>query len=88
MCRSIKKLRREGDPASDEEVREAALQFVRKVSGYQKPSRANTEVFDAAVDEIAAASRRLLDAVASPRAPAVRRGGDPANGTGPAGPGK
>jgi hypothetical protein len=64
MCRSIKRLRRADDPATDDEIREAALQFVRKVSGYNKPSRANTGAFDVAVEEISAASRRLLDAVA------------------------
>ena len=62
MCRSIKKLRGE-EPATDEEVREAALQFVRKVSGYRVPSRKNADAFDAAVDEVARASRALLDAV-------------------------
>lgn len=67
MCRSIKKLRRPDDPATDEEVREAALQFVRKVSGFQRPSRANAEAFDSAVDEIASASSRLLHAVSAPR---------------------
>lgn len=66
MCRNIKKLRRPGDPATDEEVREAALQLVRKVSGYRKPSRANAEAFESAVEEIAAASRRLLGSVAPP----------------------
>jgi hypothetical protein len=64
MCRSIKTLRREADPATDDEIRAAALQFVRKVSGYRKPSRANTAAFDAAVEEIAEASRRLLESVA------------------------
>jgi hypothetical protein len=64
MCRSIKTLRREDDPATDDEIRAAALQFVRKVSGYRKPSRANTTAFDAAVEEIAEASRRLLESVA------------------------
>lgn len=67
MCRSIKKLRRPDDPATDQEVREAALQFVRKVSGFQRPSRANAEAFDSAVDEIASASSRLLRAVSAPR---------------------
>lgn len=61
MCRSIKKLRHPEVPATDLEFHEAALQFVRKVSGYRKPSRANTAVFDAAVDEIARATRRLLE---------------------------
>ena len=61
MCRSIKTLRRAGEPATDEEIRAAALQFVRKVSGYRQPSRANALAFDTAVDEISAASRTLLD---------------------------
>jgi hypothetical protein len=61
MCRSIKTLRRNDEPATDEEVRAAALQFVRKVSGYRAPSRRNATAFDAAVDEISAASQRLLD---------------------------
>jgi hypothetical protein len=64
MCRSIQKLRRpEEEPATEEEIRAAALQFVRKVSGYRVPSKANETVFDAAVSEIADSSRRLLDAV-------------------------
>ena len=63
MCRSIKTLRRQGEPATVEEIAAAALQYVRKVSGYRKPSQANAEAFDGAVDEIAAASRRLLDAL-------------------------
>ena len=66
MCRSIKTLRRAGEPATEEEIRAAALQFVRKVSGYREPSRRNTEAFRAAVDEVAEASRKLLDAVARP----------------------
>ena len=61
MCRSIKTLRRADDPATDDEVRAAALQFVRKLSGYRAPSVRNTEAFESAVDEIAEASRRLLD---------------------------
>jgi len=63
MCRSIKTLRRPDESASDEEIRAAALQFVRKVSGFRQPSRANAEAFEAAVDEVARASRLLLDAV-------------------------
>ena len=63
MCRSIKTLRRQGEPATNEEIAAAALQYVRKVSGYRKPSQVNAEAFDGAVDEIAAASRRLLDAL-------------------------
>lgn len=63
MCRSIKRLRGPDGPATEDEVREAAVQFVRKVSGFREPSRRNANAFDAAVDEIAAASRRLLQAL-------------------------
>jgi hypothetical protein len=63
MCRSIKTLRRAEEPATDDEIRAAALQFVRKVSGYRKPSRANEVAFDRAVEEIAASSEKLLQAV-------------------------
>ncbi len=63
MCRSIKTLRRADEPATEDEIHAAALQFVRKVSGYRAPSQRNTAAFEAAVDEIAEASRRLLDAV-------------------------
>lgn len=66
MCRSIKRLR-EGDvPATETEIREAALQFVRKVSGYRAPSKRNEAAFNGAVDEVAEASRRLLEAVTRP----------------------
>ena len=61
MCRSIKTLRRPEEPATEEEIRAAALQFVRKVSGFRAPSRANAEAFDSAVAAIAESSRRLLD---------------------------
>jgi hypothetical protein len=61
MCRSIKQLRHSDVPASSEEMREAALQYVRKISGYRKPSRANSAAFDAAVAEIAESTRRLLE---------------------------
>ncbi len=67
MCRSIIKLRNEETPATEEEVRAAALQFVRKVSGYRQPSRRNAEAFETAVDEIALATQRLLDALATPQ---------------------
>lgn len=60
MCRSIVTLRTE-EPPTEEEIQAAALQFVRKVSGQRTPSRANQTVFDAAVAEIAIATRRLLD---------------------------
>jgi hypothetical protein len=63
MCRSIKTLRRADEPATNDEIHAAALQFVRKVSGYRQPSRANAEAFEAAVGEVAEASRKLLDAV-------------------------
>ena len=65
MCRRIVKLRGE-TPASDEEVRAAARQFVRKISGYREPSRKNAEAFEAAVKDIAMSSRRLLDSVSTP----------------------
>ncbi len=65
MCRSIKTLRRSDEAATKEEIRAAALQFVRKVSGYRTPSRANEEVFETAVDEVAEASRRLLKSLRS-----------------------
>ncbi|HTE66175.1 MAG TPA: DUF2277 domain-containing protein [Candidatus Binatia bacterium] len=63
MCRSIKTLRVLDVPADDDEVRAAALQYVRKVSGYRRPAPANEVAFNAAVEEVAFASRRLLDAV-------------------------
>jgi hypothetical protein len=65
MCRSIKTLRRPDETATEEEIRAAALQFVRKVSGYRAPSRKNEEAFNAAVDEIADASRRMLQSVST-----------------------
>jgi hypothetical protein len=60
MCRSIKQLRNVEIPATEEEVRAAALQFVRKVSGYRKPSKANQAAFDQAVEEVTQATQRLL----------------------------
>jgi len=63
MCRNIRMLFNFEPPATDEEIRAAALQFVRKVSGFAKPSKANEAAFDAAVAEIAAASKRLIDAL-------------------------
>ncbi len=71
MCRSIKTLRRPAEPPTNDEIRAAALQFVRKVSGYRTPSRANQAAFDRAVDEVAAATRTLLAGLTtSPRGPA------------------
>jgi len=63
MCRNIKTLFNFEPPVTDEEIRAASLQFVRKVSGFNKPSKANEVAFLAAVDEITAVSRKLLDAL-------------------------
>jgi hypothetical protein len=63
MCRSIKQLRNTEIPATEEEIRAAALQFVRKVSGYRKPSKANQAAFDSAVIEVAAATQKLLNEI-------------------------
>jgi hypothetical protein len=68
MCRSIQTLRRP-EPVSEEEVRAAALQYVRKVSGYRAPSQANREVFERAVDDVAAATSRLVSGLPVARAP-------------------
>lgn len=65
MCRSIHVLRDGAEVAPDDDITAAALQYVRKVSGYRRPSAANEAAFDEAVAEVALASRRLLDAVAS-----------------------
>ena len=65
MCRSIKTLRTGATPASDDEITAAALQYVRKVSGYRKPSSANEAAFEEAVAVVAEASKRLLEAVAA-----------------------
>jgi len=64
MCRSIKQLRNIEIPATEEEIRAAALQFVRKVSGYRKPSKINEEVFDRAVEEVAEATQKLITSLA------------------------
>ncbi len=61
MCRSIKTLRKIDQPVTEAEIEAAALQFVRKVSGYRAPSQANRAAFDRAVAEVAAATRELLD---------------------------
>ena len=63
MCRSIKQLRGLEPTATEEEIRAAALQFVRKVSGYRAPSRRNSEAFERAVDQVAEATRQLLGAL-------------------------
>jgi hypothetical protein len=64
MCRSIKQLRLPDAPASEAEIQAAALQYVRKVSGYRAPSRTNQAVFDAAVADVARATQRLLEQLA------------------------
>ena len=64
MCRSIKPLRLPDRLATESEITEAAVQYVRKVSGYRKPSRANQEAFEAAVQEVAAATRKMLESLA------------------------
>ena len=64
MCRSIKTLRRKDIEPTEQEIHDAALQFVRKISGYRAPSRVNTKAFDTAVRDITASSRRLLNGLA------------------------
>ncbi|HEX7078452.1 MAG TPA: DUF2277 domain-containing protein [Candidatus Eisenbacteria bacterium] len=72
MCRNIRTLYNFSPPATDEEVRAASLQFVRKVSGFTKPSLANQAVFDRAVDDVARAARKLLDALTTTAPPKDR----------------
>src|SRR3989442_633709 len=72
MCRNIRTLYNFEPPATDEEVRASALQYVRKISGFTKPSRANEEAFARAVDEVADASKRLLDQLVTSAAPKDR----------------
>ena len=72
MCRNIRPLSNFEPPATHEEIEAAALQYVRKISGSTRPSRANTEAFDRAVAEVAAASARLLDALVTPAPPKDR----------------
>jgi hypothetical protein len=72
MCRNIHTLYNFEPEATDEEVRGAALQYVRKISGFTKPSRANEAAFERAVDEVAAASKRLLDSLVTTAAPKDR----------------
>ena len=67
MCRSIKRLRVPERSSTEEEIRAAALQFVRKVSGFQKPSKSNEAAFQQAIDEIARATGRLLDELPAAR---------------------
>lgn len=72
MCRNIRTLYNFEPPATEEEIRAAALQFVRKISGFHKPSKANEAAFYAAVDEIAQASSRLLSALETTAQPKNR----------------
>lgn len=72
MCRNIRCLHNFAPATTDDEVREAALQFVRKTSGSTHPSRANAEAFERAIDEIAAATRRMLDDLVTNAPPKTR----------------
>jgi hypothetical protein len=72
MCRNIKTLHNFEPPATDDEIQAAALQYVRKVSGAQKPSKANEAAFAQAVDEVAETTRRLLDELVTAAAPRDR----------------
>lgn len=72
MCRSIKRLRTYDEPATTEEFDQAALQFVRKISGFRKPAKANQDAFNRAVAEISLASQHLLDELTVPARPAAR----------------
>lgn len=72
MCRNIKTLHNFEPPATDDEIRASALQFVRKLSGFAKPSKANQPVFDRAVDQVAQAAHELLDALVTNAPPRDR----------------
>jgi hypothetical protein len=72
MCRNIRTLHNFEPPAGDDEVRAAALQYVRKISGFAKPSQANAEAFERAVEAVAAASTRLLDSLVTAAPPKDR----------------
>lgn len=72
MCRNIKTLANFEPPATEEEIRASALQFVRKLSGMNRPSRANQEAFDRAVDEVTAAAARLVHSITTSAAPRNR----------------
>ncbi len=72
MCRNIKTLTNFEPPATGDEVRASALQFVRKLSGMNKPSRANEEAFNTAVDEVTAAARRLVESIETSAPPRTR----------------
>ena len=72
MCRNIKTLFNFDPPATDEEIRAASVQFVRKLSGFTKPSKANEREFDRAVDDVAAIARRLIDSLVTTAEPRDR----------------
>jgi hypothetical protein len=72
MCRNIKTLFNFDPPATDEEIRAASIQFVRKLSGFTSPSKANQAVFDQAVDDVAVVARRLIDALVTTAEPRNR----------------
>jgi len=72
MCRNIKTLFNFDPPATDEEIRAASLQFVRKLSGFNAPSKANEAAFDRAIDDVAAIARRLIDSLRTGAAPRNR----------------
>jgi hypothetical protein len=72
MCRNIRTLYNFEPPATDEEIRSASLQYVRKISGFNKPSQANAEAFDRAVEEVTAASIRLLTSLSTSAPPKDR----------------
>jgi len=73
MCRNIRTLFNFRPPASDEEVRASSVQFVRKLSGFHHPSKANEEAFDRAVEEVTAAARRLVDSLVTSAPPRDRQ---------------
>jgi hypothetical protein len=72
MCRNIKTLHNFEPPATDDEVRASAIQFVRKLSGFTKPSKANEEVFNRAVDEVTESARKLIDSLQTSAPPRDR----------------
>lgn len=72
MCRNIKTLFNFDPPATDEEVKAASLQFVRKLSGFTKPSKANEDVFNEAIEEVSAVARRLIDSLVTSAEPRNR----------------
>jgi hypothetical protein len=72
MCRNIKTLFNFDPPATDEEIRAASLQFVRKLSGFNAPSKANAAAFESAIDEVSATARRLIDSLSTTSAPRNR----------------